>query len=109
MAERGFRRGWGSLSTYLKKAFINPEIKSYCDKIMLHVKSKKHTDPKFKGDLEMKMYKVLRTHAEGQRDENTKANKMTWMQRWSRGPMPQSWGSSRSPRQSKRKKRNNKD
>ena len=35
---------------------------------MLSAKSKKHTDPKLKNDPDMKMYKVLGSHAEGHRD-----------------------------------------
>ena len=35
-------------------------MKSYCDKIMSQAKRKKHTDPKFKGDPTMNLYKVLK-------------------------------------------------
>ena len=42
-----------------KKAFKNPEMRIYCDKIINAAKTKKHYDSKFKGDPDMKLYRVL--------------------------------------------------
>ena len=42
-----------------KKAFKNPEMRLYCDKILSSAKTKKHADPKFKNDTDMKLYRVL--------------------------------------------------
>ena len=44
---------------------------------MTQAKTKKHTEPKFRNDPEMFMYRMLRTHSEGRRDEKVKTNTMT--------------------------------
>jgi len=42
-------------------------MKCYCDKTLASARPKKRTDPKSKNDPDVKMYKVLSTHAEGHR------------------------------------------
>ena len=60
-----------------KKAFQFPEVRAYCDKIIATAKSKKHPDPKFKNDPDMKLYKVLKENVEGRADKSGRLSSMT--------------------------------
>ena len=59
-----------------KKAFHVPELKAYCDKLIANAKSKKHPDPKFKNDPDMKLYKILGSNVEGHKESSKRASEM---------------------------------
>ena len=59
-----------------KKAFDYPEMKSYCDKLLLHARAKKNTDPKLKNEPDMKMYRILSKHVESFRASTTRTSEM---------------------------------
>ena len=74
----GHEYGWVTKwDLYLqKKAFDSPEMKVYCDKMLANAKTKKHTDPRFKNDPDMKMYRILGNHVEGRSEGNKRCSSM---------------------------------
>ena len=57
-------------------AYKFPEMKSYADKLMLAAKTKPNTDPKFRKDTEMIMFKILTRHTEGHMESNGRLSSM---------------------------------
>jgi hypothetical protein len=60
-----------------KKAYTHPQIMVYCDKLIAAAKSKKHIDPKFKNDPDMKMYRILNKHLENHTELARRNSDMT--------------------------------
>ena len=60
-----------------KNAFKHPEMRLYCDKLMASAKSRKHTDPKFRNDLDMRLFKVLGALVDSTRTGSKRSNAMT--------------------------------
>jgi hypothetical protein len=60
----------------LKKAWGNPELTNYCNKLLAGAKTKKNIDPRFKNDKDMTMYKVLKEHVEGSEVSRKRTSEM---------------------------------
>ena len=59
-----------------KKAFGNPEMRAYCDKLLANAKTRKHPDIKFRNDPEMKLHRIMSSQLEGQRVATKRTSSM---------------------------------
>ena len=59
-----------------KKAYTHPQIMVYCDKLIAAARSKKHIDPKFKNDLDMKMRRILNKRLEAHSESSARESQM---------------------------------
>jgi hypothetical protein len=81
ISEDGEASSWVWVTKYdlynLKKAWGNPEMTNYCNKLMTGVKTKKNIDPKFKNDKDMTMYRILKDNIESSSNKRKRASEMT--------------------------------
>jgi hypothetical protein len=61
----------------LKKAWGNPEMTNYCNKLMNGAKTKKNIDPRFKNDKDMTMYRILKENIESSLNKRKRETDMT--------------------------------
>ena len=59
-----------------KNAYRFPQIMVYCDKLIAAARSKKHVDPKFRNDPEMKMYRILNSCLENHTESSSRTSDM---------------------------------